>query len=632
MRRLPLLMSMALVLGACGAEAPPTPTPSPNLIDAEAGTIEHLRRLYREARAEAAPSRASLIELLGIDPQAKRRPPASQSRPALSDGDLHVEPLVYEAAPGVPVSALLWRPAGDGPFPAVLMTHGHFEGGKHAPAVQARCRDLASAGVLALSIDLFGQGEREALGHANAAELYLAGTSLLALDVQSVVRGIDLLEAREDVDASRLGLAGQSGGAIVAIHAAAIDGRVAATFANSGLHDWEGAVLTTPQCACNYAPNQLRLGTVADAAALIAPRSLFACHGSDDVYLPSSSAKAAQAGQAFALLEREGGHEFNDVARLAQLGYFGGEFSLSSTPKMTKFPAVDAAELLAFGPQGLPAEALTLSDIASERQRALRPDAALPAAELRERLREVLALPEAGPPAERRADRLVLETEPGLELQGWLAGAPSGTVVLILHPEGGRAALQGEYARRFLDPSGDHQVLAVDLRGQGDALGDAWDYLQLHVGAAADAPLLGRRVHDARGWLATAGALAGDDEVLIHATGESAFIAVLLGALNAEAAITRPGVWDELPASLFAEGVHTSSSWGLPVSLAVPGLAKLGDVADFVEAMHPATIRGVLWSLRARDGRPVPAPDPHWERFRQARVHVMPQADRRDSE
>jgi dienelactone hydrolase len=620
-----LVLTLALcVLSAC-RRVEGTPGISGPVVtsvaDSEEATREHLRRMYREARAEARPSRESLVELLGIEPRDPRSPPESESRATVRGEGLLVTPFRYEAAPGMPVSALLWRPPGDGPVPAVLTTHGHFEAGKDAPAVQARCRDLASAGIAVLAIDLFGHGERAPLGHSEAAVLHSANSSLLALDVQAVVRGLDWLAAHPEVNGSQLGLAGQSGGAIVAIHAAAIDERVAATFANSGLHAWERAVLTLPQCPCNYAPNQLRLGTVADAAGLVAPRALRACHGKEDGFIPLASAVAAQAGQAYELHVRAGGHDFDREARLAQLAFFTEAFSLPAADLAGVANGLDAPLPSAFGPAGPGANAQTLQEIAAKGQRALLPERPLPAAELRRRLAEILALPGPAAPARRDASgtRLLLETEPGLLLEARLhdsarANAPTA---LVLGLPSITSPSESEQLQQLVEEG--FQLVVADLRGQGASPGDALDYLQLHVGAAAGRPLLGGRVHDALGWYAAAESVAGEGGIAVFARGEAATI-VLLADVLAPAAERLTTRLDGAALTLVAEP-GGDPAWRIPHGLSVFDLASLGDLADMAEARDGSALG--WWRPSGgvrRDGSAVAADDPLLRRFQGLRA------------
>lgn len=56
---------------------------------------------------------------------------------------------------GITMKAFVARPAGDGPFPAVMMFPGATGTG---PTFEGRARELAALGYLAIGIDVYGQG------------------------------------------------------------------------------------------------------------------------------------------------------------------------------------------------------------------------------------------------------------------------------------------------------------------------------------------------------------------------------------------------------------------------------------------------------------------------------------------
>lgn len=630
MRRAAAVLLGAGLLGACAPPPSPRSPPAPPAATESVEVAEVralLHRMHDEARERARPDRASLRRLLRLDdPALREAPAAARVRRTASNERVVVETWVFESEPGVPVTGTYWRPAGQGsPRPAVVVLHGHLEGDRRDAAVQARCLALVRKGFGALALDLFGHGERAPLGHREGFQLRAAGDSVLGLDARAVVRALDLLAARPDVDASRLGLLGQSGGAIVALHVAGADPRVAATFSCAGLHDFEDVVLTARQCPCNYAPRQLLLGTVADAAERIPPRALLASVGTNDPTVPPASAlkafegvvaaaEAAGASEAVRLQLREGeAHRFTPTARRSAVAFFARRFGADAVAPASEeelAAGLIPAEVLAAWPAGPPADALSLAELAARRQRALRPAEPPPPRARRAGLAASLALPAPAPPAVRTEGGLVLETEPGFHLRAWTAGSDAtAPLELVVEARGGRAALaeRDGIAGR---------VLAVDLRGQGDAAGGAWDSLLLDVGAAAGAPLLGRRVHDLRGWLETARGLAGPPGLRLRASGEAAFAALLLAALEPERFEGAALVLDDLPATLFAEK-GDDPRWGLPATLAVTGLAELGDVPELAALLPPGLVQRVeLGRLRGRDGRVLEAGEPASRRLR----------------
>lgn len=140
-----------------------------------------------------------------------------------------IEKIVYQSLPQFYVTANLYLPKElSGPAPAVLFVCGHAETGKAYPVYQAVCVDLAENGFVVLAMDPPGQGERfqyfdpqtgrRIIGgctteHSYAGLQYvLGGASLARQFVWDASRAVDYLASRPEVDASRIGLTGNSGG------------------------------------------------------------------------------------------------------------------------------------------------------------------------------------------------------------------------------------------------------------------------------------------------------------------------------------------------------------------------------------------------------------------------------------
>src|SRR5262249_31185175 len=130
------------------------------------------------------------------------------------------------------------------PLPGVLSPCGHSAIGKAAPAYQALHVNLAKRGFVVLTYDPVGQGERSqfwdtrrgrsrfnlACGeHAVLGNpLYLLGTSLARFRIADGIRALDYLTKRPEVDPSRIGCVGNSGGGTLTAYIAALDRRVTA--------------------------------------------------------------------------------------------------------------------------------------------------------------------------------------------------------------------------------------------------------------------------------------------------------------------------------------------------------------------------------------------------------------------
>lgn len=152
---------------------------------------------------------------------------------------LVVEQGTFVSEPGKRVPSLIVRPAtAAGARPAVVMLHG--TGG-----TKEQMRDwldgFAARGYIAMAIDARyhgawveggAQGSRQYNDAAIAAWRSQPGASreypFWYDSAWDVVRAVDYLTARPDVDASRIGVVGISMGGIQAYLAAAIDSRIAA--------------------------------------------------------------------------------------------------------------------------------------------------------------------------------------------------------------------------------------------------------------------------------------------------------------------------------------------------------------------------------------------------------------------
>ena len=195
------------------------------------------------------------------------------------DQGLKRERLSFQSTPGVRVTALLWRHAGQAgaKAPAVILLHGGGATGKEALAPFATL--LARAGWSALAIDLPYFGERatdlltsfsEQEKHEklyNQPSVYLSWVTQVTKDVS---RSYDLLVADKGVDATRIALVGRSRGAIAASIAGAIDRRFRGVAMLYGGHfDALETSHLPAACPANY------IGR-------IAPRPLLMMNGTED--------------------------------------------------------------------------------------------------------------------------------------------------------------------------------------------------------------------------------------------------------------------------------------------------------------------------------------------------------------
>ncbi|MBL8234157.1 MAG: acetylxylan esterase, partial [Bryobacterales bacterium] len=164
----------------------------------------------------------------------------------------------YQSRPGLWIAANLYLPESPrGRVPAFIIVPSH-----HRPRTQMELQDMgilwARAGSAVLIADNLGHGERIQTYpwnregyHARynlGMQLYAAGESLIKWMVWDIMRSVDLLTSRNEVDPSKIILLGAvAGGGDPAAVAAAVDSRIAAVAPfcfgeampeNNGRGDW----------------------------------------------------------------------------------------------------------------------------------------------------------------------------------------------------------------------------------------------------------------------------------------------------------------------------------------------------------------------------------------------------------
>ena len=166
-----------------------------------------------------------------------------------------IENVVFQSMPGFYVTGNLYIPKSGGkPYPAVLGTCGHSMNGKAANVYQAIWADLASEGFVVLTIDPPGQGERfmywdQDLGTTvmkgtttehtlPGIQCLLTGANAATYFVWDMIRAIDYIISRPEVDSKRVAVTGNSGGGMATAYIAAMDTRLAAAVPSCYLTSW----------------------------------------------------------------------------------------------------------------------------------------------------------------------------------------------------------------------------------------------------------------------------------------------------------------------------------------------------------------------------------------------------------
>ena len=261
--------------------------------------------------------RRRLAEITGIDTIASRSQPPPNPRVVETvkcDGYTRQKMLIEtETAVTLPFYVLIPDGHGSGgtgkKSAAFLALHGHCGGGKLAvagvdddPRVAAEIKTynydyavkLARLGLLVFVPDARGFGERredlhqgdEYLTASSCSELNrLAvsfGQSVVGMWTWDNMRLTDYIASRDDVDPTRIGIGGLSGGGLQTLWAAALDDRYRCVVISGYFYGFRNALIDFVCCSCNYVPQLFRTIDMGDLAALIAPRPLLIETGTQD--------------------------------------------------------------------------------------------------------------------------------------------------------------------------------------------------------------------------------------------------------------------------------------------------------------------------------------------------------------
>jgi len=530
---------------------PPRAAMLPDFVDACAERLErlHSSRDPAESLERRDELLAAVTECLGIERLPRSDTPARTLGAVQRDGYM-IEKLVFEALPGLPVPALLYVPQDAvRPVPAVVHAPGHWmENAKLEPDLQRTNAWLARSGVAVLCYDALGQGERRVGWHQHGQlGTLLVGFTTLAVMVAESRRALDLLCARDDVDGSRLGIFGASGGGWTSIFASALDdrARVTAIVCIANTHrgqireargtGWDGSA-----CLCNQLPRLAAIGSISEIMALTAPRALLQLNAVDDPPFPIEGARrvaaelsrlyaAAGAAEAFAYEEVGGGHGLKSQARTTAVGWLCRRLAgraplperaderLLDAPYATTYADVadDAAARQDFHPTArLEGECLDsnvdsngpLLEVVRGRAEHLGHARGRPTREDLLRLLGPFPPPiPIGTTVENRvrahgyAERLSFTSEDGVVLdavlllpESWGDDAPP--VVVLLDEGGKEAALRAPEAA--VARAAGCALLAPDLRGTGESACAEWGTAT--AAFMLDRDLLNQRVWDAR--------------------------------------------------------------------------------------------------------------------------------------
>jgi dienelactone hydrolase len=275
------------------------------------------RRLRFDARTRSEAEkwqkalRSKLTELLGGFPRLRQplRPITLETRtfPGYTR-----EKIVFDSHAGVSVLAYLLLPEkARRPAAVMICVPGHGRGVDDIVGIDDKGGErtdkagyqhdfaiqVAEAGMAAVAIEPMGFGcrrdpinARQSLSQKAcdpaAGGALLVGQTMIGWRVWDVMRTLDYIAGRSELDQNRVGCMGISGGGTVTVFSTALDPRIRAALVSGYLNTFRDSIGSLAHCIDNYVPGILHWAEMHDLAGLIAPRPLFVESGEKDNIFP----------------------------------------------------------------------------------------------------------------------------------------------------------------------------------------------------------------------------------------------------------------------------------------------------------------------------------------------------------
>ena len=277
--------------------------------------------------------RRQILFSSGLLPLPAKEPLNPLVGDVIEHADYSVASVLLETYPGYFLGGNLYRPVGRrGPHPAVVSPHGHWRFGRfensEINSVPGRAINFARQGYVVFTYDMVGWNDTMQTPHSFGGpgeELWLFGP--LGLQLWNSIRVVDYLADLPDVDDSRIGVTGASGGATQAFLLAAVDERIGYSApVNMVSFQMQGG------SPCENAPLLRVDANNVEFAAAFAPKPqlLVAATGDWTVNVPTEEFPAVQA--VYRLLDAESNvafrqfnspHNYHRDSREAVYAFFG---------------------------------------------------------------------------------------------------------------------------------------------------------------------------------------------------------------------------------------------------------------------------------------------------------------------
>ncbi len=413
----------------------------------------------REWEKRKAYLREQIMVSAGLSPMPAKTPLHAQIFDKIEDKDYTIEKVLIETMPGFYLGGNLYRPVGGGKHPAIYNPQGHWQYGRleHQPLYSGPSLgiSLARQGYVVFASDMVGYTDTVQVMHRFTTPKYsLWDFGPLGLQLWDSIRSLDFLSSLPDVDPTKLGVTGASGGGTQTFLLTAVDDRVA--FASPV--NMVSAIMQGGD-ACEFAPG-LRIGTNnVEIAAMFAPKPMLLVSATGDWThnVPKEEYPAIKRiydlygkGDKVVVVQIDEQHNFNVLSREAVYGFLAKVNPGVSNPAELKehnitVPILPA--MMALSNKTLPAGALDQDGIFKEwAERDKTTLAELPDAAARRAL--LVRTLEVSPPesvvsAQENTKLVLSRVGIGDRVTGyWIAG--HGTPALVIDPAGAQAAMGGE--------------------------------------------------------------------------------------------------------------------------------------------------------------------------------------------
>jgi dienelactone hydrolase len=256
----------------------------------------HTAADWDQRKSEA---RRQLAEMLGLYPTPEKSDLHPVITGKLDHPEFIVEKLYFQSRPGLYVTANLYIPKNlTKPAPTILYLCGHGNVKKNGVSYGSKVfyqhwpEWFARNGYVCLILDTLELGEIEGNHHGTYRDKLWwwqdRGYTPAGVEAWNAIRALDYLDTRPEVDKTRIGVTGRSGGGAYSWWTAALDDRIKVAVPTAGITDLHNHIIDGTiegHCDCMFMVNTYRWD-FGEVAALVAPRPLLIQNSDKDTIFP----------------------------------------------------------------------------------------------------------------------------------------------------------------------------------------------------------------------------------------------------------------------------------------------------------------------------------------------------------